>query len=131
MNYQNLFIWLIIYHLFFLISCSILNSCLSVFCISFSKIVPIISSPLRSLITYVQGTAFLTFLITKTSSDQFGVYHLAKIFFYFEILTWPPTLNLGSLSLTSFLKSCIIFNINRFHLNCSVVCIIILIYYII
>ena len=39
-----------------------------------------ISSPLRSLITYVNGTVFLTFLITETSSDKFGVYPLAKIF---------------------------------------------------
>ena len=46
-----------------------------------------ISSPLRSLITYVHGTVFLAFLITKTSSDQFGVYNLAKMFFYFNILT--------------------------------------------
>ena len=37
------------------------------------------SSPLRSLITYVHGTAFLTSLITKTW-DQSGVYSLAKIF---------------------------------------------------
>ena len=29
----------------------------------------------------------ITFLITKTSSDQFGVYPLAKIFLYLEILT--------------------------------------------
>ena len=27
------------------------------------------------------------------------MYPLAKIFFYIEILTWPPTLNSGSLSL--------------------------------
>ena len=27
---------------------------------------------------------FLTFLITKTSSDQFGVYPLAKIILYFD-----------------------------------------------
>ena len=47
----------------------------------------------------------LNFLITKTFSDQFGVYPLAKIFLYLEILTWSSSLNLGSLSLTSFLKS--------------------------
>ena len=66
---------------------------------------PIISSPLRSLITYVHGTVFLILLITKTYSDQFGVYPLEKIFLYLEILTWSPTLNLALLSLTSFLKS--------------------------
>ena len=29
--------------------------------------------------THVQGTVFLVLLTTKTSSDQFGVYPLAKI----------------------------------------------------
>ena len=29
--------------------------------------------------THVQGTVFLNLLTTKTSSDQFGVYPLAKI----------------------------------------------------
>ena len=46
-----------------------------------------ISLPLRSLITYVHGTVFLILLTTKTSSDQFGVYPLAKIFLYLEIVT--------------------------------------------
>ena len=32
-----------------------------------------ISSPFRSLIAYVLGTMFLTFVITKISSDQFGI----------------------------------------------------------
>ena len=42
------------------------------FAILFHKNVPPISSPLRPLITDVHGTVFLTFLVTKTSSDQFG-----------------------------------------------------------
>ena len=46
-----------------------------------------ISSPLKSLITYAHGTLFLKFLIAKTSSDQFGAYPLAKIFLYLEIRT--------------------------------------------
>ena len=45
------------------------------------------------------------FLITKSSSDQFGVCPLAKMFVYMEILTWSPTLNLGSFSLESALHS--------------------------
>ena len=57
---------------------------------------------MRSLVTHVHGTVFLT---TKTFSDQLGVYPLARIFLYFEILTWSPTLNLGFLSLTSLLES--------------------------
>ena len=47
----------------------------------------------------------LKFLITESSSDQFGMYPLANMFLYFKLLTWWPTLNLGSLLLTSFLKS--------------------------
>ena len=46
-----------------------------------------ISPPLRSLITYVNGTVFLILPITKTSSEQFGFYPLAKIFLHLEILT--------------------------------------------
>ena len=38
----------------------------------------------------------MTFLIKKTSSDQFGVIAFAKCFLYFDILTWSTTLNLGS-----------------------------------
>ena len=41
------------------------------------------------------------FLITKTSSKQFGAYHLRKMFLYFDILTWSPILNLRSLSILS------------------------------
>ena len=44
----------------------------------------------------IQGTVFLILLTTKTSSNQFGVYPLAKMFLYFEILTSSPTLNLVS-----------------------------------
>ena len=89
----------------FLITFSILNFCCFVFSSSFSWNVPMISSPLIWLNTYVHRTVFLTFLITKTSSGQFGVYPLAKMFLCFQILTWPPTVNLRSLSLTSLLES--------------------------
>ena len=47
-------------------------------------------SPLRPLITYVHGTLFLILLITETSSEQFRVYVLAKMCFYFDILPWSP-----------------------------------------
>ena len=53
------------------------------------------SSPFKSLTTQVQGNAFLILLTTKISSDQFGLYPLAKMFLYFEILALSPTLNLG------------------------------------
>ena len=76
------------YNLFpfvFIISSS-LNSILFV-CNSFSQKLPMISSSFTSLIMYVHGNIFLTFLITKTYSLQFGVYTLAKMFLYFETLT--------------------------------------------
>ena len=41
------------------------------------------------------------FFTAKISSDQLGIYSLAKIFLYFEILTWSPTLNFRSFSLES------------------------------
>ena len=58
-----------------------------------------------SLITYVHGTLFLTSLLTKTSSDQFEVYPLAKMIFYFDIFAWSLTLNLGYLSWMSVIQS--------------------------
>ena len=63
--------------------------------------VPTISSPLRSL----HRTVFLTFLIRKTSSDQFGVYLFAKMFLYFDLLTISLILNLGFWLLISLLES--------------------------
>ena len=54
---------------------------------------------------YAQGTVCLILLTTKTSSDQFFVYPLAKTLLYFEILTWSPTLNLGLVILESTLYS--------------------------
>ena len=62
------------------------------------------SSPLRSFIAYVHKTVFFTFLIAKAYSIQFGMYPLAKMFLYFQILTRSPSLNLGSLSLTCLLE---------------------------
>ena len=70
---------------------------------SFSYHVPKIFSPLRSSITYIQGL-YLTFLITKTSSDKFEEQTFAKTFLDFDILTWLPTLKLGSSSLFSLPK---------------------------
>ena len=52
----------------------------------FIKRIAITSSSLRLLITYVHGTVFLIYLITKTSSDQFGVWPLARMLLYFDIL---------------------------------------------
>ena len=58
-----------------------------------------------SLIALVHGTVLLILLIIKISSGQLEVYPLAKIFFYLEIYTWPPTLNLGSFLFDSSLYS--------------------------
>ena len=54
--------------------------------------------------TYVHGTVFSTFLITKTSFDQFGVKSVSKIFFLFWYSTVSPILSLGSLSSISLLE---------------------------
>ena len=56
------------------------------------------------------ANVFLTFLTTKTSSDQFGVELFAKIFLYFDILTGSRTSNLGSSILFSLLKSIYVLN---------------------
>ena len=66
------------------------------------------------------------FSITKTSSDQFGVYPLAQIFLYLEILTRSPTLNLESLSLTSFLKSIYVLSLTLTGLILIVLCYVLL-----
>ena len=50
---------------------------------------------------------FLTFLITKTSLNQCGMYAFAKTFLYFDILT-SRILNLGFLSI-SLLESIFMF----------------------
>ena len=48
----------------------------------------------------------------------------SKNVFVFYIFTWSLVLNLGSLALLFFPKSIyIIFNINRVHFNCSVICV--------
>ena len=104
--------------LYYILNLNFLNFELYCFLQSFSYNAPAISSPLKSPKTYVYGTEFLTFLITKTSSDQFGIYRLVQTFSYFDILTKSPILNLGSSSLISSLKSIYLFYINRHHFNC-------------
>ena len=56
-------------------------------------------------ITYVHSTVFLTFLVTKTSCDSFGVKIFSKIFFYIGILTWSLSLSLACFSLFFTLNS--------------------------
>ena len=55
---------------------------------------------------------FLTLLITKTSSDQFGTQLFEKMFLSFDILTMSPILNLGSLSLISLPELIYVFGFN-------------------
>ena len=75
---------------------------------------------------------FLTFLITKTTSDQFAAKPFAKMILYFDILTIPSILNLESSLLISLLKLiCVWFYINRLDFNCAMSCIVIFINYII
>ena len=71
----------------------------------FFEKVPKIICRLESSIAYVHWRASLTSLITKSSFQQFGVYPLAKISLYFDILTFSPTSNLGIFSLFSEPKS--------------------------
>ena len=59
------------------------------------------------------GQCFLTFLITKTSSDKFGVETFAKMLSYFDIVTVPTILILGSLSLISLLESIYVFVLHQ------------------
>ena len=49
----------------------------------------------KLLIAYVYGTVFVTFFITRMSSNQCGNILFAKMFLYSDILTWSSTLNLG------------------------------------
>ena len=56
-----------------------------VFCNSFSGNVSTISSLLKSLITYVYGTVFLTCLITKAPSLQCGRTSSSQQYFYVSI----------------------------------------------
>ena len=60
---------------------------------------------------YVHGTLFLTFVITIASSDQFGTQPFAKMFLYFDVLTWLPALNLWSLSVTFLLELMYVFDV--------------------
>ena len=83
-----------------------LNSFWSVFCNSFLLNLPTTSSPLQSLIKYVDGTVFLTYLITKIF---FGMQIFEKMFLYFNILIWSPTSNLGSFLLFFLSKSTYMF----------------------
>ena len=60
--------------------------------IRFCKTVPITSS----IITYVYGTVFLTFLIIETSPDQFGVQPFCKNVFIFRYSYMTTTSSLES-----------------------------------
>ena len=59
--------------------------------------------------TYVHETAFLTFVITKSFSDQFGIRPFAKVF-YCDILTSSLILNLRFAKLISLLELIYVFD---------------------
>ena len=79
------------------------------------------------------GHVSLTFLIAKTSLNQFGTKLSANFFLYFDVLTISPILNLGSSSLISWLELIYVvwFYINMLHINCPMIYIIIFINYMI
>ena len=107
---------------FLYITFSTLNSFWFVFCNFFSGNFPTISSPLTSLITYIHGTVFLIFLITKTSSNQFAT--ICNVFSNFKF--WILIINFFTR-----VNVCVWFQISRFHFNHAVIYIIICINYII
>ena len=61
------------------------------------------------------------FLLKKTSSDQFGTIPFAKMFLYFDSLTWTPALNLESFSLLSCQNLCARLYIDRLHFDCTMI----------
>ena len=77
----------------------------------------------------------LTFLVTKTSSDQFGIQPFAKMFLYFDILTISNNItNFKYMIFINFFSRVtkhVSFYISRFHFNCSMVCIVVFINYVI
>ena len=113
-----------------LLTFSILNTFWFVFLQFFLYKAPKTFSSLIWLITYVHGTVFLTFLITKLLQTNLKCKLLQK---HLNLLIISPTLNLGSLSshFSTRINTSVWFYINRFHFNCAAICIIVFINYII
>ena len=108
--------------LFFLITFSNICSFWFSFCNSFSWNVPIISSPLKSLINYVYGTVFYFFNYKNffkaiwSISSQKNVF----VFWYFYMIT--------NFKFKIFIITFFTFNIDRFPFNCFMKCTIVSIY---
>ena len=89
--------------------------------------IPTISSPLRSLITYVQGTLLLTFLIPKTSTDKFGVYFFCRNAFMFQYSYMITNFKFRSFIVFFFIivNICVWVYVNSFQFDCVMICIIV------
>ena len=84
------------------------------------------------LITYVRGTVFLIFLITKTSSEQLAVYPLAGMFFILIFLNdHHLKFRIFIIRINILFNIITRLNINRLYFNCSMICIVVFIHYII
>ena len=94
---------------FLLITFSILNSFWIIFCSLFSRIVPTVSSPLRSLISCTHGPVFFNFLNHKNFFRQIWSVTSCKNTFMFWYSNSTTNFNLGSLSLISLLESAYVF----------------------
>ena len=120
---------------FLLITFYILNYVWSVFCNSFSQNVPKMYLLLSSHITCLNGTVFLTFLITKISSGWFGTQPLAKMVLYFDILTWSPILSYDLFYYFLHQGQCLCLTLRqqtstRLHFDCAMICVVAFVDYI-
>ena len=69
------------------------------------------------------GAVFLASLITKAFLDQFGVYPLAKTFLYFFYIITNFNFWIFIIEINIAFSIITRLNTNRFHFNCSMVCI--------
>ena len=101
---------------FLFITPSVLNSVWFVFCNS--------SSPLRSLMTYVHGTVFLTFFNYKNFFYPIKSITFWKNIFVFSYSYMIINLNLRIFLITFFIKVniCIILDINKPRFYCTIIC---------
>ena len=124
MNYYNHLRYSLL--LFLLITFSILNSFWFVSCNSFSKNVPIVPSPLRSLISYVHNAEFLTFLITKSFFRPIWNVTFCKNVFIFwrSYIVTKFKLRVSLLIFFTRVNLCALFYISGLNFNRDLICIV-------
>ena len=106
---------------FFLITFSNISSFWFSFCNSFSRNVPIISSPLKSSIKYVYGTVFYFFNYKNFFKAIWSISSKKNVFVF-----WYSYM-ITNFKFKIFINTFFTFNINRFPFNsflkCTIVCI--------